>query len=181
MRESLYQGSYRFEILGMHSSVLKFQDTQSAVEFLRVFKDDALEMASLRASVAEYSYDVHRLDDEQVLALFASLLVSGRVVLLRTIKLTRGRRFELEAETKKRKEKELARASTPKPKSWVEINLEDSKGDPVPGERYRIKLPDGSVQEGNLNAFGHAEYYEINRGRCEVSFPDLEDEEWSGA
>jgi hypothetical protein len=182
MRKILHQGSCRFEILGRHDSVLQFQDIPSAVEFLRRFKDDPIHMASLRACVAADSHDVHRLDAEQVLARFASLLVTGRTVMIRSAELLMGGpRSELEPDEQKSEAKEPAKARTPKPKSWVEINLKDAKGDPVAGERYRIKLPDGSIQDGTLDAFGHAEYYEINRGSCEVSFPDLEDEEWSKA
>jgi len=178
MRKILHQGSCRFEILGRHDSVLKFQDTSSAVEFLRRFKDDPAQMASLRACVAAYIHDVHRLDPEQVLERFASLLVAGRTVMIRCADLTGGPIPEVEPEAQKSAAKEPAKATAPKTKSWVEINLKDAKGDPVAGERYRIKLPDGSVQEGSLDAFGHAEYYEINRGTCEVSFPELDDEEW---
>jgi hypothetical protein len=181
MRKILHQGSCRFEILGRHDSVLRFQDIPSAVEFLRRFKDDPVHMASLRACVAADSLDVHRLDAEQVLARFASLLITGRTVMIRSAELMSGPLSALEPEEKKSEDSEPAKARTPKPKSWVEINLKDAKGNPVAGERYRIKLPDGSVQEGALDAFGHAEYYEINRGSCEVSFPELEDEEWSKA
>jgi hypothetical protein len=181
MRKSLHQGSDRFEILGRHDSVLKFHDIPSAIEFLRRFKDDPINMASLRACVAADSHDVDRLDAEQVLARFAALLVIGKIVMIRSFMPADGPRPELEPAGQQPEAREKARARTPRPKSWVEINLKDARGDPVAGERYRIKLPDGSVEEGNLDAFGHAEYYEINRGSCEVSFPDLEDEEWSKA
>ena len=181
MRKVVHQGSYRFEFLGRHDSVLLFQDLPSATEFLRRFKNDPVHMAALRAQVAGDLHDVHRLDEEQVLAWLASALITGRTVIIRSVDLMRGLLVESEPDARKSKAKEPAKASTPKPKSWVEINLRDAKGEPVAGERYRIKLPDGSVHEGSLDAFGHAEYYEINRGSCEISFPELEDEEWSNA
>ncbi len=93
--------------------------------------------------------------------------------------LTGSRKSESEPEAQHSEANGPARVGAPAQKSWIEINLKDAKGNPVAGERYRIKLPDGSVQEDNLDAFGHAEYYEINRGECEVSFPDLEDYEWN--
>jgi hypothetical protein len=181
MRKILHQGSCQYEILGRHESVLQFRDIPSAVEFLRRFKDDPVHMESLRACVAADSHDVRRLDAEQVLACFASLLVTGRTGMIRSAEVVIGPSRELEPDAQQSAAKEAAKARTPKPKSWVEINLKDAKGDPVAGERYRMKLPDGSVQEGTLDAFGHAEYYEINRGSCEVSFPDLDDMAWSKA
>jgi len=101
--------------------------------------------------------------------------------MIRSAEFMVGPRSELEPEGQPSEAKKPAQAATPRPKSWVEINLKDADGNPVPGERYRIKLPDGSVQEGALDAFGHAEYYEINRGNCDVGFPDLDDMEWSKA
>jgi hypothetical protein len=181
MRKILHNGSCRFEILEKHDSVLHFPDIASAIAFLRRFKDDPLHMASLRACVAADFHDIDRLDAEQILERFAALLVSGKIVMIRSIDLAAGPPPEPPAEGQKSEARDSAKPRSPKPKSWVEINLKDSRGDPVAGERYRIKLPDGSVQEGTLDGFGHAEYYEILRGSCEVSFPDLEDEEWAKA
>ena len=44
-----------------------------------------------------------------------------------------------------------------KKKSWIEIELVDEDKNPVPGEKYRITLPDGeSVAEGSLDEKGFA-------------------------
>lgn len=179
MRKILHQGSYRFEILGRHDSVLRFEDISSALDFLRRFRGDPVHMALLRSCLAFDSYDSARLEGEEVLTRFASLLVAGKIVMTRSAEFLGGPRTEPDQEAQPDQPKESARARSPRPKSWVEINLKDAKGNTVAGERYRIKLPDGSTQEGSLDAFGHAEYYEINRGGCEVSFPNLEDDEWS--
>jgi hypothetical protein len=74
-----------------------------------------------------------------------------------------------------------ASGRAPGPQSWIEIYLRDDEGQPVAGERYRIKMPDGHVEEGTLDSFGHAEYYGINPGTCEVSFPGLKDRSRSPA
>jgi hypothetical protein len=67
----------------------------------------------------------------------------------------------------------------PKKKSWIEITLVDMEGKPVPGMRYRITPPGGDApQEGALNEFGQAGYYEIEPGTCKVTFPDLDAEAW---
>jgi hypothetical protein len=69
-----------------------------------------------------------------------------------------------------------------KKKSWIEITLVDMEGKPVPGVRYRITLPDGGEpQEGTLNEFGQAGYYEIEPGTCTVTFPDLDAQAWEAA
>ncbi len=42
-------------------------------------------------------------------------------------------------------------------KSWIEIELVDEEGNPVPGEKYKVILPDGqTVAEGTLDEKGFA-------------------------
>jgi hypothetical protein len=66
----------------------------------------------------------------------------------------------------------------PQEKTWVEIVLVDMEGKPVPGVRYRVKLPGGEVKEGLLNSYGQAGFYELDPGSCQVTFPDLDAEAW---
>jgi hypothetical protein len=66
----------------------------------------------------------------------------------------------------------------PKEKTWVEIVLVDMEGKPVPGVRYRVKLPGGEVKEGALNSYGQAGFYELDPGSCQVTFPELDTEAW---
>jgi len=66
-------------------------------------------------------------------------------------------------------------------KGWIEIELVDETDEPVPGERYEITLPDGSVAEGTLDTKGFARLEWIEDGQCEVSFPDLDADVWSAA
>jgi type VI secretion system secreted protein VgrG len=66
-----------------------------------------------------------------------------------------------------------------KKKSWIEIKLLDPNDNPVPGERYRITLPDGStVAEGSLDANGFARVGGIDPGTCKVTFPNLDTSTW---
>jgi type VI secretion system secreted protein VgrG len=62
-------------------------------------------------------------------------------------------------------------------KSWVEIELVDEEGNPCPGERYQIKLPDGSVDSGTLDEKGKARVI-CDPGTAEVTFPDLDKDTW---
>lgn len=59
-------------------------------------------------------------------------------------------------------------------KSWIEIELLNQEGEPVPGERYEIKLPDGKVAKGALDANGYARVDGFEPGQCEVTFPELD-------
>ncbi len=63
--------------------------------------------------------------------------------------------------------------------TWVEIQLVDGVGEPIPKERYELKLPDGSVQRGTLNYRGRARADGITMpGACMVKFPDLDADAW---
>jgi hypothetical protein len=63
-------------------------------------------------------------------------------------------------------------------KTWIEIRLVNKKGDPVPGAKYRLKLTDGSVQEGATDDFGSTRVSGIDPGTCEVSFLEFDAKEW---
>jgi type VI secretion system secreted protein VgrG len=63
--------------------------------------------------------------------------------------------------------------------SWIEIELVDEEKNPVPGEAYRITLPDGeTVAEGTLDDKGLARVEGIDPGTCKITFPDLDKDAW---
>ena len=51
----------------------------------------------------------------------------------------------------------------------------------MPGERYRIELPDGSTAEGTLDEKGQARVEGIEPGNCKITFPDLDQDAWEKA
>ena len=65
--------------------------------------------------------------------------------------------------------------------SWIEIKLLDKDGQPVPGERYRILLPDGSVDEGTLDEYGFRRIEGIDPGTCQITFPQWDHSSWAPA
>ncbi len=65
--------------------------------------------------------------------------------------------------------------------SWIEIELVDEEDQPVPGERYEITLPDGSVARGTLDQYGFARVDGIDPGNCRITFPRLDQEAWERA
>ena len=65
--------------------------------------------------------------------------------------------------------------------SWIEIELVDEEDNPVPGEAYRIGLPDGSVAEGTLDEKGFARIEGIEPGACSITFPNLDQDAWEKA
>ncbi len=66
--------------------------------------------------------------------------------------------------------------------SWIEIELVGEDDEPIPGEKYRIVLPDGkTAAEGTLDNKGLARVEGFEKGSCKVCFPDLDKEAWEKA
>lgn len=65
--------------------------------------------------------------------------------------------------------------------SWIEVELVGEDDKPIPGEKYEIELPDGSVASGTLDADGFARVDGIDPGNCKVTFPDLDKDAWEPA
>jgi type VI secretion system secreted protein VgrG len=65
-------------------------------------------------------------------------------------------------------------------KHYIEIQLYDDDGNPVPGEPYKITLPDGTtVADGTLDDKGFARVDNIDPGTCQVTFPNLDKDSWA--
>jgi len=65
-----------------------------------------------------------------------------------------------------------------KERSWIEIEMVGEDDKPIPGEKYRITLPDDTVSEGTLDQNGWARVEGFEEGNCKVTFPDLDQEAW---
>ncbi len=62
--------------------------------------------------------------------------------------------------------------------SWIEIELIDELGNPVPGEAYAVRLPDGNQISGTLDEAGQAHVAVQDPGVCQVTFPRLDAAAW---
>jgi type VI secretion system secreted protein VgrG len=65
-------------------------------------------------------------------------------------------------------------------KTWIEIKLVDADNKEIPGERYRVELPDGTVAEGTLDGKGFVRIDGVEPGNAVISFPDLLGDESNG-
>jgi hypothetical protein len=61
---------------------------------------------------------------------------------------------------------------------WVEIALVDKEGNPVAGQDYEIRLPDGRIVTGALDDRGAARVEGIDPGTCKIRFPSLDKTVW---
>ncbi|WP_224363333.1 carboxypeptidase-like regulatory domain-containing protein [Hyalangium versicolor] len=67
------------------------------------------------------------------------------------------------------------------PTSWVGIQLEDEEGEPVAGQRVRLKLPDGSVRERVSDDRGRIRVDGVPPGNCQVEFVGIDGSDWRAA
>ncbi len=68
------------------------------------------------------------------------------------------------------------------PEHWLEIELVDEDGQPVPNEEYKVVLPDGQVLRGFLDQRGCERIAPIAQaGTCQVSFPNFDRRDWRSA
>lgn len=65
---------------------------------------------------------------------------------------------------------------------WLEIELVDEAGEPVPGVTYEVQSESGGpVKSGRLNANGFARIEGLPPGSCKVCFPDYDASAWQPA
>jgi hypothetical protein len=72
-----------------------------------------------------------------------------------------------------------AGSSSDTKKTWVEIQLLDPDGKPVPNEPYKITAPDGTASEGCTDSNGVARVDGIDPGTCKITFTALDQQAWT--
>lgn len=64
---------------------------------------------------------------------------------------------------------------------WIGIELKDEQGNPVPEEPFRLRFPDGTIYEGNLDGEGKFVLKGLTPGDYEVCFPEIDKDQWRPA
>ena len=62
--------------------------------------------------------------------------------------------------------------------TWIDVRLLYPDGRPVAGAKYRVELPDSSIQEGTLDDEGKVRFDGIVPGQAVIEFPGLDGREW---
>lgn len=66
-------------------------------------------------------------------------------------------------------------------KTWVEMEVVDDFGKPMPGHSYLCMMPDGKVETGTLDSRGRVRFDGIDPGTCVFSLVELDEETWAKA
>jgi hypothetical protein len=192
----------RLEFCPYHSTHVAVEPQRGWLEeFDKCVRLDHSEKIQLRWLMAEESaYGLTRLSDQDMLQRIGLMLASGRLYAVECRMGMQSRSVEQEAEGATEGDgaagagpAEVEQAATaaagaggdtaeaappPDLKTWIEVELIDEEGLSVAYAKYKIKLPDGSTQDGSLDANGSDRISEIDPGVCEVWFPDFDARDW---
>jgi uncharacterized Zn-binding protein involved in type VI secretion len=69
-------------------------------------------------------------------------------------------------------EREKARSGYMEYTDWLNIDLVDDEGNPVPNVEYMVYLSNGEIRRGTLDGNGHAREEDLPPGGCRVRFPN---------
>jgi hypothetical protein len=180
MKTILRDSSEQFEILDKKDTIMELNDTDSAVNFLRRFLTDTAQMAALRQYVQGItSVNVFRMTDHEVITRIAQEVADGKIKFLKRASAVSARKSRLPDQAAQEGTiPPQQKAEEAKDTAWIEILLLDMNDQPVPNEKYKIELPDGSIVQGTLDAQGLARHTGLKPGECKVTFPDLDKEAW---
>lgn len=74
---------------------------------------------------------------------------------------------------------EIAEPLEAVPEYAIVIELVGEDDGPIPGVKYELALPDGSIRTGSLDSDGRAELGSLtDPGDCKVCFPTLDQDAW---
>ena len=141
---------------------------------------DASTLTDYRDLVSTFGlfHDVHRVGDSQVLEHVAWLLQTGRLIAVECRIPQQQSPMEAAPSAPPIKAPRPRQVAEEPTKTWVEIELLDAAGKPVPNEPYLVTVPEGLKKSGKLDGQGRARISGIDPGMCQISFPEIDGREW---
>ena len=187
MRVFLNDGLDRLQILSSRH-LRRFHDVTIARSFMQSLLADPRNRLAVREALIEERLPAPELDDPALAEELAHRLVDQDLVLVSCASLVE--RYGLEAtvsgetatqettplEDEMAAKEEKGEEPAKEEEHWLEIELVDDDGNPVPNEAYTVELPDGSTVSGRLDDMGQARLEGIDPGTAKVSFPNLDKE-----
>ena len=64
-------------------------------------------------------------------------------------------------------------------KTWIEMEVVDEDGKPMPGQAYQCMMPDGRIEHGNLDSKGRVRFDGIDPGNCAFTLTDVAPDLWA--
>ena len=181
MRLFLHDGPSHLQIVP-RSGIREFRDVAAAVEFLRPLLAHARNVTAVREHLGGTPRTDQQLLEElagrivaeglQLVSCADSFFASLQATVTASGSSSQAQTTPLEDEQAAKEEK--AAAMQPEEKHWIEIELLDDSGAPVPDAMYLVELPDGSKKTGRTDANGRARVEDVDPGTAKVSFPDLD-------
>lgn len=190
MRLFLQDGPARLQILSP-SHMRQFRDVEAAREFLRPLVAQAGNGIAIRRALGP---TIAVTDGELLDALAKRVVADGLYVVscadtwLASIQGTLTESSATAAgaaaaaaattQTTPLQDEEAAQATSTADQTeethFIEIELRDEEGKPIPDEAYFVELPDGSTKSGRTDAKGFARIDGVDPGTAKISFPDLD-------
>ena len=182
MKVTLYDGPREY-ILVSRDRIIDFYTDDSAVTYLDHLMTNPDNMSTLRKALDEGLSHINVFGaDEEITADLARELVRGEMKLIVWREVQRVRPTAVAETMTPRQVEEAARAGRvppePEEDTWIEIELLDPDGNPIPNEQYQIELPGGSIRIGRLDSNGRAKVKGIDPGTCKVTFPNVDESIW---
>jgi hypothetical protein len=150
------------------------------MEIKSALQRDASAVADFRDLASTYGFlnGPHRLIDSEVLEHLSWLIETGRLIAVECrVPSQQGLVENRPAVPVVTSRPRSAPVEEPT-KTWVEIELLDHAGKPVPNQSYLVIVPEGVKKSGKLDATGRAKITDIDHGMCQISFPDIDGREW---
>lgn len=184
MRLFLQDGPARIQILS-RSNVTEFRDVGAAREFLRPLLSNEGNVAAIRRAIG---FEQQLQSNQDLLEQLASRIVHEGLQIVSCadgyLAAIQGTFTEAAAQaavqsqepaTTPLQDEEAQQSRPPASEThWIEIELLDDDGKPVPNEAYVVDLPDGTQSTGVTDGDGKARVSGIDPGTAKVSFPNLD-------